>query len=151
MNKKEGFTLIELLVVVAIIGILATISVVALQNSRARARDAIRVSDVKNLTTALGLYAHDANEYPASLTPGGVLRYPDNASGTVYMAVVPAPPTPADGSCTTATSSYPYNALTNANGDVYSYELTYCLGSATGDLPAGVNVATPAGMQEAAE
>ncbi|MCF7795467.1 type II secretion system GspH family protein, partial [Patescibacteria group bacterium] len=39
-NNKKGFTLIELLVVISIIGLLSTISVVALNGARKKGRDA---------------------------------------------------------------------------------------------------------------
>lgn len=139
--KKKGFTLIELLVVIAIIGILATVSVIALQASRARARDSKRLADVKQLQSALALYKHDANEYPAeaSVTPGAVLSY----NGTVYMAAIPVPPTPDDG-CAGSTA-YTYN-LDPGDGDETSYSLNYCLGAATAGVAAGLNTATPAGI-----
>ena len=50
MQNKKGFTLIELLVVIAIIGLLSSIAVVSLNGARAKARDAKRVSDVKQLS-----------------------------------------------------------------------------------------------------
>jgi type II secretion system protein G len=62
--KQKGFTLIELLVVVAIIGVLATIVLSSLSNARAQARDARRVSEMKNLETALEMYYLDNNGYP---------------------------------------------------------------------------------------
>lgn|GEM_PF-3965833 len=49
----SGFTLIELLVVIVIIGILATVTRVALNGSRANARDARRVSDLKQIANTL--------------------------------------------------------------------------------------------------
>jgi len=57
--KKRGFTLIELLVVVAIIGILATVVAVNLSNSQKKARDAVRLSDMKTISDALELYFQD--------------------------------------------------------------------------------------------
>jgi type II secretion system protein G len=63
MNRR-GFTLIELLVVIAIIGLLSTIISVAMGNARLKARDARRMSDLKQIQTALELYYTDKNEYP---------------------------------------------------------------------------------------
>jgi type II secretion system protein G len=72
-QKSKGFTLIELLVVVAIIGVLATIVLSSLSNARAQARDARRISEMKNLETALEMYYLDNNRYPAmtATTIGG--------------------------------------------------------------------------------
>jgi prepilin-type N-terminal cleavage/methylation domain len=132
MTQKKGFTLIELLVVVAIIGLLSTLSIVALNTARAKARDARRVSDVKQIQTALELYYNDNGEYPTSTNLAAALS-------PTYMGVVPTPPTPADGNCNAATA-YEY---THTAG---SYTLTYCLGAATGGIDKGVGTATPQGI-----
>lgn len=69
MNKIQikfikGFTLIELMVVVAIIGLLSSIAVVALNNARAEARDAKRLADMDAIQNALELYYNDYGVYP---------------------------------------------------------------------------------------
>jgi len=63
--KKNGFTLIEILIVVAIIGILATMGIVAFQTSLRRSRDATRIAEIKALQNAAEqFYADNASEYP---------------------------------------------------------------------------------------
>ncbi len=62
--SHRAFTLIELLVVIAIIGLLSTIAVVSLSNSRSKARDAKRVADFKQIKTALDLYFDETGAYP---------------------------------------------------------------------------------------
>ena len=66
-NKTNGksFTLIELLVVIAIIGILAALITPNLRDVRAKARDAKRVEDLRQLQTALEMYYSDHQSYPS--------------------------------------------------------------------------------------
>lgn len=52
-SKNLGFTLIELLVVISIIGFLVALAVVSLNSARAKARDARRISDLKQIQSVL--------------------------------------------------------------------------------------------------
>ena len=145
-KEKKGFTLIELLVVIAIIGLLATLSVVALNNARERARDSRRVSDIKQIQTALEMYFNEKNEYPAtdSITTGDAIDGFKILGGSIgeYMNPIPTAPEPADGNCTdtasTGTNHYRYKRGTSVD----EYELTFCLGNAVGDLGPDVVTAT---------
>jgi prepilin-type N-terminal cleavage/methylation domain-containing protein len=142
-KTAKGFTLIELLVVIVIIGILATLATVTLGSARAKARDARRVSDVKQIQTAAELFYNDAQAYPspASVVSGSAMAY----GSVTYMAKVPANAAPInDGNCPSAdiNSSYIYSS-----SSATSYTLTYCLGGVTGSITAGTHVATPAGIQ----
>ena len=51
LNRRRAFTLIELLVVVAIIGLLASIVVINVNNARKKGRDARRLSDLRQSGT----------------------------------------------------------------------------------------------------
>jgi len=155
-QKYAGFTLIELLVVISIIGILSTLAVVSLNNARAKARDAKRVSDIKQLQTALELYASDKNGYPAASDlilgpgPGGSLSrdggFAASASGTVYMGKVPANALP--GGVDYTYSSYTNSAATVSCGSVPCpwYEIDFELEEQTGSLPIGPHIADPNGI-----
>ncbi|OHB10181.1 MAG: hypothetical protein A3G05_00430 [Candidatus Zambryskibacteria bacterium RIFCSPLOWO2_12_FULL_45_14] len=64
---QKGFTLIELLVVIAIIGILSSVVFASLNNARVGARDAQRVSNLRQLKTILELYFDDSLNYPGTI------------------------------------------------------------------------------------
>jgi len=61
---QMGFTLIELLVVISVIGLLASVIMVALNSARVKARDIKRMSDIGQLQTALELYYDKYSIYP---------------------------------------------------------------------------------------
>lgn len=61
--RKRGFTLVELLVVIAIIGLLAAIVAVNFNLTKAKARDASRVGDARNIQTGLELYNNLNSRY----------------------------------------------------------------------------------------
>jgi len=107
---KKAFTLVELLVVIAIIGILSTLSVVALNSARAKARDARRLSDIKQIRTALDMYYDSAGIYPTSLIPGSPLSY----NGLDFLAKVPDDPL----------SSQHYIYAQTENGQNYTIDFT---------------------------
>ncbi len=64
--KQRGFTLIELLMVIAIIGMLASMMLVSLNQARLKGRDARRVSDMDAISKALELFVTDHGHYPGT-------------------------------------------------------------------------------------
>ena len=125
---KKGFTLVELLVVIAIIALLSTLSVVALNSARAKARDARRLSDIKQIRTALDMYFDSNLTYPANcaglgsssncmcLTSNGWAT--SGCAGTIFMQKVPKDP-----------GTYSYDYTVDVNGT--SYTITYKLDNGT--------------------
>lgn len=92
---KSAFTLIELLVVIAIIGLLTTIAVIALNNARAKSRDAERVADAKQIQTALELFFNDNGRYPTKDEFAAGDIYSTSTDGTTtYMTHIPAAANP---------------------------------------------------------
>jgi|GEM_PF-2201947 len=120
-GEVGAFTLIELLVVVALIGVLVTFVAIGFTSIRANSRDAKRISDIKQIQTALELYYTNNSIYPSTLTAGQAFFDLDQ---NVLMKNVPNSPSKPDGSCLTDT--YVYTPVANGG----SYTLKYCLGKA---------------------
>jgi prepilin-type N-terminal cleavage/methylation domain-containing protein len=99
--KIRAFTLIELLVVIAIIALLTAIIVTSLTGSRAKARDAKRISDLGQIQLAIELYFDRCHQYPLSLSTSAnncsVTATPAITLGT-YISQIPTPPSGAAGS-----------------------------------------------------
>ena len=163
-NNRKGFTLVELLVVIAIIGLLATIAFLSLNRARSKARDAKRVSDVRQIQSALELFYNDqvTPAYPKTIDP---VPLTSTELPAAYLANLPENPTPdddpatGDAVCTAenyAGEVYTYQSLLSQGGAVCAltsdsgcgswYQISFCLGGATGGVAAGCNLADPAGM-----
>lgn len=134
-NNFLGFTLIELLVVIVIIGILATMATVALNSAKQKTRDTKRISDIKQIQTALEVYYNDHGKYPASITFGSPLTSDDAV--ITYLNTIPSNPSPRnDGLC--PGTNYTYSS------DGTTYTITYCLGGNVAHIESGGCQATPA-------
>jgi len=73
MNRKsanKGFTLIEILIVVAIIAILASSVLVGFGPAQRQGRDARRLTDLRQVQTALELYYAKCGYYPGNAQSG---------------------------------------------------------------------------------
>lgn len=61
--QKRGFTIVELLIVIVVIGILASITIVAYNGIQQRARDTQRKSDLASIAKVLQLGTVSTNDY----------------------------------------------------------------------------------------
>ncbi len=75
MDRKnffsQGFTLIELLVVIAIIAILAALGLVAYSSAQRSARDAQRMSTVRDMAAAMEQVKVETGDYPTYIPSNG--------------------------------------------------------------------------------
>ena len=74
-KKQKGFTLIELLVVISIISLLSSIIMSAINLTKARARDAVRRAQVRQIGTALELYYTVNGSYPPTYSIGAPAKW----------------------------------------------------------------------------
>ena len=127
-NRQSGF--IE--AVAMLLGLVMSVGLLSLNSARAKSRDAKRLADIRMLASANELYFNDKISYPEQLeqlTP-------------MYIGVIPKPPEPQDGVCSSEQNKYNYFRLTPEN-----YQLTFCLGQSTGGYLAGVHTLTQKGIE----
>jgi prepilin-type N-terminal cleavage/methylation domain-containing protein len=102
-KQKKGFTLLEILLVVALIGILASIVLVAINPARQlqSARNTVRLDDITKINQALENYFVTNRSYPTGITtsykdicPVGVTTNCVNLSALApdYIAAIPKDP-----------------------------------------------------------
>lgn len=68
--RNKAFTLIELLVVIAIISLLASVVFASLNSARMKARDARRLTELKQFKVAIELFFDKNNRVPADACGG---------------------------------------------------------------------------------
>lgn len=121
MHRNKGFTLIELLIVISIVGVLAALVTVNLQDARQRARDTQRKSDLRAIRNALELYKNDQS--PPQYSPDL-----DTLQTGNYMQADPVDPLYKQAADSWPDYSYVLDPL-----DTLQYTLTACLEN-TGDI-----------------
>ncbi len=93
-NRPSGFTLIELLVVVAVMGVLASLLLPALNRSKEKAQRLLCLNNLRQLQLAWQMYAHDHAEVIPPITSWvtGLMTYnnnPDNTNTFKLLADIP--------------------------------------------------------------
>ncbi|MFC1788188.1 type II secretion system protein [Patescibacteria group bacterium] len=160
-SQQKGFTLIELLVVIAIIALVGTLAAVAVNSARSKQRDATRLSNIRQMQSALEDYFNESNAYP----PGESLPLGDGSvsaclsldgfsgdctgESVVFMRIVTGTFTSGlDGLVACGTpqrSAFCYSQVSDRSNYMIEFELENALPQA--GLVAGVNCATPNGIE----
>jgi len=141
--SKKGFTLIELLVVIAVIGMLASIVLVSLGPARSKARDARRIADVRQMSTALEIEASDNSEAVAGCTGADTKVNTCTGPGSVADFANFADPTAGTGgtACTTASLTTCQYSISQEDGSAAAttgdYQICFYLEQGVGTLAGG--------------
>ncbi|MFH1253465.1 MAG: hypothetical protein V1664_04005 [Candidatus Uhrbacteria bacterium] len=161
MTDQKRFVLIEILIVVAVIGLIGTLSAVAVASARANTRDATRLAQVRQMQSALEDFFVQNNTYPVSDnvlalgfgeaacldTEGFHAACEAGASGVLAKAIPVALGTGLDGlaTCGGAANAFCYSAANQGAAYGIIFELENAIPLAK--LQKGLNCATPEGMK----
>jgi type II secretory pathway pseudopilin PulG len=157
MKREGGFTTVELVIAVGVLAIVLTVSVLFVRSARADMRDAIRLSDIKQIQAGMELYFAEQYSYPVvdtAIALGAAQSICLGKEGFAsscpmdrpYMPIVPGS---IDG------NPYLYVSRDNQNASCKSspcvkYAMQFTLEKARGTLAAGPNCARPEGIKPGA-
>ncbi len=157
---QQKLTLVEILVVVAIIALMGTLSAVAVGAARSKQRDATRLSNVRQIQSALEDFFNENNTYPeGSLLPLGdstqsaclgITGFRADCSTETATIIRSVPRTyesglPGKVTCgNPARKAFCYSAL--SEGDAYAIQFELENGLPGAGLQKGVNCAIPGKM-----
>jgi prepilin-type N-terminal cleavage/methylation domain-containing protein len=118
MKRNKGFSLLEMLVTVAIIALLSGIVMTSLTGSKAKSRDATRISGMGQLQLALELFFDKCQRYPNASS--GAISTSDSCtvngnSYTILNFISKIPPVPAG---ITGQTKFDYN-INSDNSDYF--------------------------------
>ena len=86
---RAGFTLIELLVTIAIVAILAALALTATGAARTQGDRAKAISNMRQIGSAIGLYADKDSLLPGKLWPGQVAEFDPARAGRLVRELAP--------------------------------------------------------------
>lgn len=130
-EPRPAFTLAEIMVVVVAMAVIITGVIIGVGKTRVKARDTQRITDARELLSALETYYYTNKSFPTTITS----NLPLQDVGTTYMHEVPDNPSPrTDGYCENKNFRY---ELINNNRD---YQLTFCLGGDAQNYRQGLNI-----------
>ena len=163
-TSQNGFTLLELLVVVGIVALVGIFSVVAVNSARSKQRDATRLSNVRQIQSALEDFFNETNAYPVGealplgdasvsscLSVTGFLGDCSAESATIIRIVPRTYEGGLKGNVTCgdpARNAFCYSM--KQNGDLYGIQFELENGLSSAGLQEGVNCAVPGKMQAGA-
>lgn len=138
---KRELNLKEILIIIVVVGLIALVAGVALNNSQRNNRDTVRIADIMQMQNALELYYFNCNKYPTEVKPGGVIG--DDQCGGPYLSFVSSDPeTGSPYYYVPCVGSGPYRCEAGLS-EATSYQLYYSLEGKAGRVPTGNHIAVP--------
>lgn len=137
INKNQtGFAILELIILSFIILAFLIVLLVSYSSAHVKTRDTQRLTDIKQVQTALRVFYADNGFYPET-SVSGVPKGIEN-----FLQYWPVAPVPADGACTQLQNQYIYSPLISGE----SFEVKFCLGKTTESYKAGLHILNPNGI-----
>lgn len=124
---------------------LVSLAKIVAEESKKMNQDSIRISDIRQMASALETYYNENKGYPDGEN-GKPINFEPN-----YIEKIPVSIAPPNGKCTDYYNTYWYKplgkkVLRDGKTLFENFELTFCLGSDTAGYKAGIGKLTPAGI-----